>query len=596
MKLIYSELKKFLPDLTKEPQTLRDDLTMIGHFTNFYEKIDDEIVFDLDIKVNRPDALGYYGLARDLSVYYHLPLSLPRSIVINSSAPKLPIIIDSADVYRIQAIKVTNIKNLASPQWLQKVLKLHGINAINALVDLTNYIMLFWGIPNHAFDTAKTSDQLSWKNSDKSTKFTTLDGTNLNLANHELVITNQTEPLSLSFIGGQNSGINLNTTDSILEMATYNPVRVRHDWRQLKIVTEAGIRLEKELDSNLIPVAFNHLITLVSDITKATIASPLFDYYPTPNAPLAIKFNPAIASKISGVDINTNFAFDTLNRLGCTVSTTTVTPPSIRHDLTMEEDLAEEVIRFWGYQKIPTNQPLVTKNYPNITPKILFLIETLKDKLISLGYDEVLTWPLVMYPKDDNAIQTQNSINADHPYLRQSIIQSLKIQVDQYDRLKLFNTQLFEIGKIFSMSENKYIEQYALGMYHYDQSKLTTDIQSLNLKANFIGNFAEIILDDAPKPDSYTPKNQSNTAIELTSQMQILDANITLNQEQDPKKLIEDYSQKIGDKLLWNMQIIDIYHDQKENKYRYTFRVTYYNTDDKTAKKIHLQTFDLLKK
>lgn len=595
MKIILSHLQKFLPDLKVDPAKLRDDITMIGHFTNYFEEIDGEIVFDLDIKVNRGDCLGYYGLARDLAVFYNLPLKNLFQENNSSSNYQLPIKITTDNVKRVMAVKISDLKNSSSPDWLKTFIKLHGNNSINTIVDLTNYIMFMYGIPNHAFDTAKSGDNLIWEMNPKYQEFISLDGSKLTLDKNILMINNPTKALSLSFWGGEACAIETGSTDIIIEIAIYNPTTVRQNSRQLKSTTEAGTRLEKELDPQLIPTAFNHLIDLILQNCGGQISSQIFDYYPKPISLPRIEFDFQKPSLTSGIDIPTDFAKDVLIHLGCEVKNNIVTPPSIRPDITMDDDLVEEVIRFYGYQKIPTDQPIASKNIPDITPKEIYLIDQLKDQLISLGYDEVLTWPLVSTPVDKNTvITTQNSINTESIYLRQSLIPSLKQQLDQYTRFKLTNSHFFEIGKIFSQKDGQYIEQNALGIYCPDSDKLISDLKQLNLNANIIDqNFAEIILDNLEKPNSYTPKVLNQSAYELTSQLIILDANITLETKEDPINLIKKYSDLIGPEILWEMVITDIYHDQKTNRYRYTFRVSYFNTDDKTAKEKHLSAFGL---
>ena len=133
-----------------------------------------------------------------------------------------------------------------------------------------------------------------------------------------------------------------------------------------------------------------------------------------------------------------------------------------------------------------------------------------------------------------------------------------------------------------------------MGIYNYNSKQLSKDLQNLNLPINIIDqNFAEIIIDDLPKISKYIPQIINNTAIELTSQIITLGANITLDTKEEPSKLIEKYSQIIGQNILWKLIITDIYHDTKTNKYRYTFQASYFNTDDKTAKEIHLNSFGL---
>ena len=453
--------------------------------------------------------------------------------------------------------KIVHIKNGPSPEWLKTFLKLHGSNSINTLVDLTNYIMFMYGMPNHAFDTAKSTDKLIWQMNPRYSEFTSLDGSVLKLNKSILMVNNQRQALSLSFWGGEACAIDDSTANIIVEMAVYNPTTVRQNSRQLKATTEAATRLEKALDPELIPTAITHLIQLIIENCGGQVGSQLFDYYPNPIISEPIEFNPKLPSIMSGINITEDFALDIVNRVGS------------RPDIIQEEDLVEEVVRFYGYNKIPTDQPLTFKEVGDITPKEIYLIEELKDKMILEGYDEILSWPLVSEPLDPKTvITTQNSINSESIYLRQSLIPSLKQQLDQYSRLKLPNPKFFEIGKIFHQENGQYIERYALGKY---------DGQ----------NFSEIILDDLPKPNKYIPKTINNNAVELTSQIITLDANVNFSSPQDPQTLLEKYIKLIDSKILWSIEIVDIYEN------RYTFRVYYYNCDDKTAKKIHLKTFEL---
>ena len=142
MKLIYSIIKKqFLPDLSVDPKTLANDLAMIGHFVSGIETIRNETVLDLEIRQNRGDCLAYSGLARDLSVLYNIPLNPPRMSPLRFTDYLLPITVNSPDVKRIQAIKISHLKNTPSPDWLKKFLEFHQVNSINTVVDLSNYVM-----------------------------------------------------------------------------------------------------------------------------------------------------------------------------------------------------------------------------------------------------------------------------------------------------------------------------------------------------------------------------------------------------------------------------------------------------------------------
>lgn len=607
MKLIYSHLQKFLPDLKVEPQQLRDDLTMIGHFTNYFEEIDGEIVFDLDIKVNRGDCLGYYGLARDLAVFYQLNLQTPFSQSINSTSklPTLPIKIETDNVKRVMALKLSGLKNQTSPQWLKTFIKCHGTNPVNFIVDLTNYIMFMYGIPSHAFDIRKSGENLIWQMNSNFSEFTSLDGSVLKLNSDILMINNPDKPLSLSFWGGEACAIDSDTTDIIIEIAIYNPATVRQNSRNLKSVTEAGTRLEKYLDPETIPTAFKALTNLILENCSGQINSQIFDFYPQKVQLPQIELNLNKPTEVSGIEIPHDFVVNCLTKLGCSFSSEIsnlrsnilITPPSLRTDISLEADLVEEVVRFWNYKNIPIDQPLTFKEVPDITPPEIYLIDQLKDKLVKLGYDEVLTWPLITQPTDEKTvIKTQNSINTEAIYLRQSLIPSLIEQLDQYSRYKLTNCQFFEIGKVFNLINNKFVEQNIMCLYNSNPDNLRRDARSCvssETKIHFVDNFAEIIIDDLPRPEKYIPQAIINNAYELTSQIITLDANITLDNQEEPENLIKKYSRIIGDQYLWEIVITDIYHDTKTNKYRYTFRVSYFNTDDKTAKELHLKSFGL---
>lgn len=630
MKIVYSELKKFLPDLNRPVKKLAEDLTLIGHFVDSLEaRGEDEAVISLEIRQNRADCLGYWGLAKDLAVLYDLPLQKPKINLPNITTTKpLPIKVKAQDlITRIMAVKISRLVNQPSPKWLKTFLSFHDINSINTLVDLTNYIMLWWGIPNHAFDAQKSTDNLIWEtNQGKFTRFTSFDGSQITLPKDTLQISNGQEVLSLAgIVGGQNSGVDLNTREAIVEMALYHPTRVRRDSKNLKVITEASIRLEKQLDPKLVPAAFNHLVALILEYCQGEVSSAIFSYYPKEKKTTipTINFNPNTPSLIAGVSISEQFSLKTLKKLGCLVNQKEegnwlVVPPSGRPDLGLEEDLAEEVIRFWGYQNIPTDQPVSAKLLPDITPKTLHLIEASQNILVNLGYDEVRSWSLIkksqflkasFLPKGAQPIYTQNNINNHYPLMRASICSSLKIQNRQYQKLKIPQRQFFEIGKIFYQNKGKYREGWSLGVFDQNPKKLAKNIEhfyrnfGLKIpKKNIIiktngGAITEIdltglakALDQIPKITlAKPPQRVDQAAKELTSQIISLDANLIFTQKKDPQGLIEEYQAKFNPDILWQLVILDFF--QKEKIYKYTLRVFYYNCSVQEAKKTHKEVF-----
>ncbi len=556
MKIIYSQLKQFLPDLKADAKTVANDLTWIGHFCDGFEEKDGEQIISLEIRSNRGDCLGYLGIARELSILYDIPLNLNPSVpAVAGTSPfdkgdlkSLPIKIESKDVKRVKAIKIENINVTDSDLKIKNFLAFHEINSINNIVDFTNYIMLLYGIPCHAFDADKSTNNLIWKNTTSDTPFTTLDSTSLMLHPQTLTISNQKEALCLSFIGGKDSGVTSNTKNIILEMAIYNNIRVGIDSRKLKTITEASIRLDKELDTDLIDTAFDHLISLINSSKNSAI----FDYYPQTVKPknIVLNLNP---SDIAGIKIPADFTQKIISKIDS----------DHRADIESEIDLVEEVIRFYGFQKIPINEPINSNILNDITPKILKNIETIKTELVNKGFSEVRTMPLTN-KKYENSIATQNSINSEFPYLRTNLTDSLKEQIDIYNRFKIPLTPIFEIGKIFYLENDKYIEKYSL--------------------CTFDGEFKETIIDESKKEYQKLPNTFFN-AYEITSQIICLDANLI--SEKPEKELIEFYKKEIGD-ILWDIKVIDHYQN------KYTFRVWYFNCNDKLAKFLHLKTFNLI--
>ncbi|MFH1561436.1 MAG: phenylalanine--tRNA ligase beta subunit-related protein, partial [Patescibacteria group bacterium] len=304
MKIIVSQLNQFLPKLKKSPRQLADDLTMIGHFCSAIETDGKQTVLDLEVRQNRGDCLSYYGIARDLSVFYQTPIFVPKtkaSAIQNTT--QLPIkVLARKETVRIMAIKISRIKNQTSPDWLKNFLKLHQINNIDLLVDLTNYITLCYGIPCHIFDTKKSGEQLTWEiNNNQYSSFVTLDGTKLELKPDTFIIGDKNGAASLVMLGGQRAAIDKNTNEIIVEMAIYDRKKVRKDAKSLGVVTEAGIRLEKDLDPKLIPIAFDQLIDLIQKHCQGEVSGTIFDYYPNPEIIREISFNPKKVSDYAGI-------------------------------------------------------------------------------------------------------------------------------------------------------------------------------------------------------------------------------------------------------------------------------------------------------
>lgn len=618
MIVVYSQLKKLLPDLVAKGQDLADTFALIGHFCSSYQKDGLEEIYDLEVRAaNRPDCLGYLGLARDLAAFYQILVAKPKPVTKkiegSSDARKINIQITAKDyVKALSACLITNLQISNSPDWLVKLLSYHSINSVNNLVDLTNYIMLLYGIPCHAFDADSVDYSLNWTTSKKGDTMTTFDGTKLVLPVGTLVIEDKNSIASLSSIGGQKTGINESSSNTILEMAIYDPTKVHTDSQVLNIQTEARLRLEKILSPAEIPEAFLHLQSLVLEYCHGEITEQFLNFQNFIPNNLQIKFDPESPTKYAGTNIPASTSIRILESLGCQVSLDFfITPPSWRTDINCQEDLIEEVIRIYGYNQIPTSEPIDPKPLPDITPIGLNLAVSTANILVSLGYDEIRSWTLIQEKyllKDDpnTPVRTENNINDEYPFLRQSLISSLIKQADIYCRYLLPKPKFFEIGKIFSKTDSDYLENLAVAIFCQNEDELNqtvntiTEVLELDTSkiarttyCNKDGYYTQLVLDGVRSFKNFNTQPKNTNAIELTTQVQSFDATISFDTEQKPEDLISLYSKKVSSTILWSMLVKDYYHDPKQKKHSYTLTAYYYNCTSQDAKSTHLRAFNL---
>ncbi|PIP18305.1 MAG: hypothetical protein COX42_01610, partial [Parcubacteria group bacterium CG23_combo_of_CG06-09_8_20_14_all_35_6] len=366
MKILYSQLKQFVPGLKATPKQIGEKFTMAGLMTASLKKViylgRSDFLFDLEVRQNRVDCLSVWGLAREVAAYYGLKVKLPtvkiKAFAKSDSGIKVRI---PKKVIRALAININNVRNEKSPTWLKELMSFYDINPINLLVDLSNYVMILTGFSSHILDRDKMSGSLAWKMNDGFKTITTLDGTLINLRGDEIILADDKNILGLAgMVGGQIAAIREETKNITIEMAIYDRVLVRRNSRSLKVFTEASNRLEKDQDSNGLDFAMNLLLSLILEKTGGRISSKLFSYYPKKIVRPKIDFNPVSPSVFAGVKISGTQALNILKRLDFqvvkkSVSLWHVRPPVSRMDVTIPEDVIEEVIRIFGFEKIPTN-------------------------------------------------------------------------------------------------------------------------------------------------------------------------------------------------------------------------------------------------
>lgn len=653
MKILYSQLVKLIPNLKANALEVAQILTMTGFMMDGYEEVvyqgDPDYLMSFEIRQNRADCLSVIGLAYEVAAYYGLKVELPVANPLPEKNENLKINVSAVDkVKRVTAVKISGLKNGASPDWLKEYLAFYDLNSISLLVDLSNYVMLLTGYPSHLIDLKKISGELNWAINDQFKDMTTLDGTKVDLKNGEIIISDDENIIALAgIVGGQAAEIDQDTTEIIAEVAVYDRSIIRQNSRQLHITTEASQRLEKDLDPNGAIFSLQLLVGYIQEFAGGQIASSTFDYYPSKYVSPVIEFDSTKPGIVAGIAITDEDCLKIFSNLDFAVKKDNkkylVTPPTRRVDLSIQEDLNEDVIRLFGYDKVPSNEMPKLEIVQKITPQKLVLTEKIKDFMVAQSFDEILSWPLTKLGDnkktnyfDWQEIKTQNSVNEEYPYLRQSIGVGLFNQLSEYLKKNVEFIKIFEIGKVFGKTDI-YKEHDSLGLliHHHGQVEKLEDARVLLEKMLRHIGFDKINYQETNvKPELANPfncwdvigqdnkigvfykakpinKDQSvylielnvdkmtetllethlNPIIELTEKLIVLDVNIELPQQDTIDNYINHLKQKEGSQNIFNISITDKF--PLEGKYKYTLRVAYKNVTDREAKELHLGIFNL---
>ncbi|HOI96944.1 MAG TPA: phenylalanine--tRNA ligase subunit beta [Candidatus Pacearchaeota archaeon] len=653
MKVIYSQLLQLIPGLKAKPKEIGEAMTFCGFMMDDFKEIEyqgkRDYLLSFEIRQNRADCFSVLGIAREVAAYYGLKMILSgRKVEGRQGLPVLPIKIEAKNngIKRIIALRMSGVRNQQSPQWLQEFLEVYDINSKNALVDISNYIMIFTGYPSHLLDNKKLNGTLRWSNARKNEKITTLDGSAIELLQkNELVIRDDEKILALAgIIGGQAAAIDLNTTDIVAEMAVYNGAAIRRDSRSTKLTTEASNRLEKDLDTEGAEFAMDLMIGMLKDICGGELVSQIFEYYPIKKVNKSIKFDVTMPTIYAGIEIAPVVGLDILKRLEFEVEETgennihSVVCPSYRTDLSYPQDLYEEVIRIYGYNKIPVNKPPLFEVVPDITPKRILASQKIQEILSSCGFDEILSLPLTERGESKKAnylpweaIETENAINENHPELRQTLLNGLLRQAREYLKKNIEIINLFEIGKVFGKSNGGFHEFESLGLFVCGDGKVLDSFKSsvervvrMLGRTDIIYRQPEIIPEVSNrhncwmievngkkcgviyklKPEVIASKNAYfaeinvdellgikgggvNPVVELSNKLVPLDINVELGINDNPDEYIQSIKNRIGNDKIWSIQIKDSFGTG--DKIKYTIRISYVGLTDPEAKKIHME-------
>lgn len=474
MKILVSWLRDFVT-IDVGIQALADALTAHGFEvssidpppTTENKTSQEDAVLDLEITTNRPDCLSIFGIAREVSTIFKTPLRLPPAETISKEHSTCPIqlTIENTELCPHYTASAAEVTVGPSPDWLAARLEATGIRPINNIVDITNYVMTELGHPMHAFDLECLDGQhLHVRRARTKEKLKTLDGVQRSLAEDMLVIADDSTPQAIAgVIGGASSEVSTTTKRVAFESAYFLPVSIRRTSKQLPVSTDASYRFERGADINAPVTAMHRAQELMSSIGAGHTIGKTIDHYPSPQQKSVIRLRLARINRILGVTIDKPFVSDVLERLGFGVELLPaldtqwrISVPSFRVDVKLEIDLIEEVVRHYGYDRLPATFPQLVRP-PAPLSNELQRQRLLRRILTASGCFEAITYGFIdqsiamRFVTDKNDLASMaNPLSEKAAVLRPSLVPGLIDALIRNRRREQEDIRLFEIGHRFS--------------------------------------------------------------------------------------------------------------------------------------------------
>lgn len=486
-------IQQYVP-ISADTKEIAHRLTMGGLEVEETLETESGTVLDVYITPNRGDCLSMLGVAREIAALYDLPLTLPNPTPSQQGgeiAELTSVLIEDPDLCpRYAARLIRGVKIEESPDWMQRRLIAAGQRPINNLVDVTNYVMLELGQPLHAFDFDTLAEhRIVVRRAKEGETLTTLDGTDHALSTEMLVIADAARPIALGGImGGAETEVTEQTTQILLEAAHFNPLSVRRTARALGMRTEASYRFERVVDPDGVHRALDRACELLASMGQPSALSGVIDVHALPAEARTIPLRVSRAVALLGIpDITPEVATDCLNRLGLGVlpegDTLSVTIPGFRPDLTLEEDLIEEVGRIYGYENIPETLPSGSTTRGGDSPEGA-LLNQLRQILTASGLQEVVSHsltPASLFDASDHdprRVLVRNALSNEIGGLRRSHLPGLlQIATRNASRAGQYSLALFEVGRVW---QNEYI------------AEMHTPVEFLSLAGLLTGELEEV--------------------------------------------------------------------------------------------------------
>jgi len=467
----YNWLRSFFSKKLPKPKKLAEVLTMAAFEVTRVEKSGKDFILDIDVLPNRaPDCFSHFGIAREIAVLLNLNLKYFYKKLIEDRKIRAKDFIKievkaKKSCRRYTARVVNNVKVGPSPKWLKEKLEVCGLQPINNIVDIANYVMLETGQPLHAFDAQKiAAGKIIIRSAKQGEKILALDGKKYELDRDMLIIADQKEILAIAGIkGGRKAEIDKNTKTIVLESANFDSIKIGKTSKKLNLRTDASLRFENGIDPNLTELAVDKAASLISEITKGKVAKGLIDFYPKKALPKKVNLDLNYVDRLIGIKIPEKEISQIFKKLGFKLKKIKlyifeVTVPTFRLDISLPEDLIEEIARIYGYNKIPLIYPMAALITPEKNLE-LFWEDVAKNILKDTGLTEVYNYSFISKKENDvfsfrNSIEVENPLSSDYQYLRPSLIPGLLKDVVKNQKF-LAEIKIFELGKIFKKGEEK---------------------------------------------------------------------------------------------------------------------------------------------
>ncbi len=587
MKISYNWLKWYVPE-APAPEKLAEIFNYHLCEVETVEKIgagkDEDSILDLKILPNRAhDLLSHQGVARELASLLDIKYADPTALykIPESKPTNLKIEINTNKSRRYMGRIVKNVKVGPSPEWVVKHLESIGQRSVNNVVDAANIVMFDCGQPTHVFDLDKINGSIMVREAKDGEELTTLDNKELKLKSSNMVIADSKNVLAVAGIkGGKIAEVDKNTKNIILEVANFNPTSVRKTAQALHIFTDARKRFENDLSPELGPYAMREFSALILEMCPEARFEDVADIYPEKQEVRKLSFSVEKISKILGVDISDKEVEDVLKRylfkyINEKRMFEIVVPP-MRLDLVIEEDMAEEIVRILGYDKVKGNLPKI-----NFKPKVnetYAKIYWARNKLLSDGYSEVMTYTFC----DKGEVEVQNSAS-DKKFLRTNLSdglkESLKLNQANAPFLGIDKVKIFEIGTVFKKSG----EEMHVVFGDKKEVKEVTLEEFTKSENSFLNGMAGVGLESAHKTDSKENRGPEKMTSTMEFKMWSIfpfiarDVAVWVPDNVQSEEVLKVIKENAGDMVIRGPELFDEF--KKEGKVSYAFRLVFQSYD-----------------